>query len=324
MTPRPRWLMLSWIGIVILVACGRRDDPPRCGADCVNATAAAFAATSAAQLGGVGSEAAGTAQALLATAQAPFNQTANQIATLAGVAGEAGATAQAIQATLQAVSTENQPTAQAIASQAAAFAATAHAGLVTLTPPPIVGQAEAAMFVTEYSHQVLGFPIEVTYAGGLTTEVDQHLALPQAGEAAQLQASQLAVRTYAALWPGGAGSVSYGSGTVAGDVTLDINSASLGAFSVERAAPVPATETEALAGVLQTFPGLATRTFNPAPAEHGYAWVAEGQVPGFDLQTLQATLITEKVHIGIVPAGTEKSTLFVVIGKGVFAVQVTP
>jgi hypothetical protein len=134
----------------------------------------------------------------------------------------------------------------------------------------------------------------------------------------------VAVQTYAALLQGGAGSVSYGSGSVAGDVTVDINSASLGAFSFESGSPVPGSEAEALTLVLQTFPGLSNRTFTAISTSQGFAWVAEGQVPGFDLQTLQATLIAEKVQIGVVPNGARRSSVYAVVGKGSFAATLTP
>lgn len=309
-----RWSMLF---IFLLVACGRRDDPPTCGVDCLKATLAAAQATTGAEVSGAGNDLAGTAQAAAATAQAPLNEAATAAASIGG-------TAQAFQATLNAASTETQPTLAAAASQVAGLAATAQAALTTITPPAIVGEADASAVITQYAQEVLGIAITIVHAGGLTNDIDRQINLSPEGDTAQSGTAQVAVQTYAALLQGGAGSVSYGSGTVAGDVTVDINSASLGAFSFESGSPVPVSEAEALTLVLQTFPGLSNRTFTATSASQGFAWVAEGQVPGFDLQTLQATLIAEKVQIGIAPNGARRSSIYAVVGKGSFAASLVP
>jgi len=302
-----RW-SLFLIGLM-LITCGRRDDPPPCGVDCLKATTSAAQATLEAQVGGAGSSFAETAQAAAATAQAPLNAAAT-------IAAAVGGTAQAFQATLNAASTETQPTLAAAATQAASIASTAQAALV--------GEAEASAVITQYAQEVLGISITIVRAGGLTNDIDRQINLSPAGDTAQSDTAQVAVRTYAALLQGGAGSVSYGSGTLAGDVTVDINSASLGAFSFESGSPVPENEAEALTLVLRAFPGLSNRAFTATSAAQGFAWVAEGQAPGFDLQTLQATLITEKAQIGMVPNGARRSSIYAVVGKGSFAANIAP
>jgi hypothetical protein len=258
-----------------------------------------------------------TAQAAAATAQAPLNAAATAAAAIRG-------TAQAFEATLNAASTETQPTLAAAATQAAGLAATAQAAFTTITPPALVGEVEASTVITQYAQQVLGITVTIVHAGGLTNDIDRQINLSPEGDTAQSGTAQVAVQTYAALLQGGAGSVSYGSGAIAGDITVDINSASLGAFSFESGSPVPESEADALALVLQTFPGLSQRTFTATPSAQGFAWVAEGQVPGFDLQTLQATLIAEKVQIGIAPNGARRSSIYAVVGKGSFAATLVP
>lgn len=309
-----RWSILC---VLLLVACGRRDGPTPCDVNCLKATTSAAQAAVETQVGGAGNDLAGTAQAAAATAQAPLNEAATAAAAIGG-------TAQAFQATLSAASTETQPTLAAAATQAAGIAATAQAALTTITPPAVVGEADASTVITQYAQDVLGISVAIVRAGGLTTDVNRQINLSQTGDTAQEGTAQVAVETYAALLQGGAGSVSYGSGTVAGDVTVDINSASLGAFSFESGNAVPASEAEALTLVLQTFPGLSNRTFTAISTPKGFAWVAEGQVPGFDIQTLQATLIAEKVQIGIVPSGARRSSIYAVVGKGSFAANIVP
>jgi hypothetical protein len=311
----PRWSLLI-VGFM-LVACGRRDGPPPCDVDCLKATTSAAGGSVQTQVAGAGNDVAGTAQAAAATAQAPLNAAATAAASVGG-------TAQAFQATLNAASTETQPTLAAAATQAAGLAATAQAALTTITPPAVVGEADAAAVITQYAQEVLGISVTIVRASGLTTDIDRQINLSAEGEAAQSGAADVAVQTYAALLQGGAGSVSYGSGTVAGDITVDINSASLGAFSFESDNPVPASEAEALTLVLQTFPGLSNRAFTTTSAPKGFAWVAEGQAPGFDIASLQATLIAEKVQIGVVPSGARRSSIYAVVGKGSFAANVAP
>lgn len=309
-----RWFVLFTI---LLVACGRRDDPPSCGVDCLKETLAAAQATTNAEVGGAGNDLAQTAQAAAATAQAPLNNAATAAAAIGG-------TAQAFQATLNAASAETQPTLAAAATQAAGLAATAQAAFTTITPPAIVNEVDASAVISQYAQDVLSISVTIVRAGGLTHDIDRQINLSQEGDSAQSGTARVAVQTYAALLQGGACSVSYGSGTLAGEVTVDINSASLGAFSFESDRPVPGSEAEALALVLQTFPGLSNRAFTASSAAEGFAWVAEGEVPGFDRQTLQATLIAEKVQIGIVPNGARRSSIYAVVGKGSFAANIVP
>ena len=110
---------------------------------------------------------------------------------------------------------------------------------------------------------------------------------------------------------------------MAGDLTVDINSSSLGAFSFDNGA-APDNAEAALALALQTFPALADRDFSPYPVQLGFAWKFVGQVPGFDPQTLQAGLTGEAILLAVTPAGLKRSVVSVVVGKGDFAAQVFP
>lgn len=317
---RPALVIASTL-LLVALGLGCQGGPSRGqGPRGITATIEALRATERAQGGvgeGEGSGLLGTAQSLAATAQAKINQAATS-------AGDVAVTAQAAQATLVALATQAQPTTEALASQAAALASTAHAALTTITPPAVVGQADASAVISQYAQEVLGITVNIVRAGGLTNDIDRQINLSPDGEAAQSGTSQLALQTYAAFLQGGAASVSYGSGVVAGEITIDINSSSLGAFSFELGQKVPENEAEALTLVLGTFPALSNRQFASQEAVQGYAWLAEGQVAGFDVQTRQATLVAEKVLIGLVPASLGKSAAYTVVGKGAFAANVAP
>ena len=255
-----------------------------------------------------------TAQSLAATAAAGGQQAGTA---LAGGAG----TAEVLAATLAAKATEMAPTTQALASQAIGAVATAAPAAAQITPPEAVDEAAATAAITKYAQDVLGLEVKIIKAGGLTADIQRMIKLPEAGDAAQGAGTKAAVETYGAILNGGAASVSYGSGTVAGDLTIDINSSSIGAFSFD-SGRVPRTRADALALAEKTFPGVADRSFIAFPVTQGYAWVAEGNVPGFDAATGQAKLVAEAVLLAVTPGIPLRSAVSVVVGKGDFAGEV--
>jgi hypothetical protein len=256
---------------------------------------------------------AGTAQALAQTAQAAGG---TAVANLPPTATALAATAQAAAATLAARTTQSLPTAQAALTQAGDAAATARARS-TLVPDVVAQEV-----ITLYAREVLGIEVEIVRAGGLTTELEHAVQLPDDGQNAQASGAQLAVQSYGAVLKGGAASVSYGSGAIAGDLNVDLNASSLGAYSFELA--VPNNRADALVVALATFPALAGRDFIPFPVQRGYAWLALGNVPGMDVQTLQATLVAEQVLLAVTPLALGRGIVSVVVGKGDFAAEVAP
>ena len=234
---------------------------------------------------------------------------------LAGVPG----TATILAGTVAAEATKFAPTGQALASQAVAAVAIAATAAAQITPPSVVDEAAATAAIRQYAQDILGVLVGIVHAGGLTTEIQNLLKLPQAGDAAQA-----AVESYAAILDGGVGSVSYGSGSITGNLTVDINSSSVGAFTFDNATAAPRAEAEALALALQTFPNLSSRAFTSYAAPQGFAWTAQGQVPGYDKASGQASLVAEAILLAVTPAGPRRSVISVVVGKGDFAGKVIP
>jgi hypothetical protein len=273
-------------------------------------------------LGGVS----GTAQALAQTAEAGGQQAGTALAHLpatatafAATAAALGATAQAMGGTVAANVTNLAPTAVALVTQAGDAAATAQAFATNAK----VDEATALNAVTAYASDVLGLSVTVLRAGGMEADLTKQIKLPIDGNEAQAAIAEVALESYAALLNGGAASVSYGSGQVAGDLTVDINASSLGAFSLDIASQ-PTSRAEALALARQTFPGLAERDFGPYPAQVGYAWQFIGPVPGFDPKTFKAGLTAEAILLAVTPTGLNHTIVSVVVGKGDFAAQVFP
>ncbi len=258
----------------------------------------------------------GTAQSLAATAAAGGQQAGTALA-------DGAATAAVLSATLAAKATEMAPTTHALASQAIEAVATAATAAAQITPPEVADEAAATAAITTFAQEVLGISVKIIKAGGLTADIQRMIKLPEVGDAAQGAGTKAAVETYGAILNGGAASVSYGSGTISGDLTIDINSSSLGAFSFDGPA-VPRNRAAALALAKKTYPGITDRTFTAFPVTQGYAWVAEGHAPGFDPVTGEATLVAEAILLAVSPGIPLRSAISVVVGKGDFAGQVIP
>ena len=258
--------------------------------------------------GGLG----GTAQALAQTAQAAGAQAGTAVAHLP-------ATATALAATLAAGATQLAPTEKALETEAVNAAQGAATAAAQFTPPATVDPAESSAAITAYAQQMLGISVSIIKAGGLTDEIQHLIQLPSAGSNAQAATAKVAARSYGAILSNGAASVSYGSGNVSGDLSVDINAASLGAFSVDGGAS-PRNQAEALALALKTFPALAGQNYIPYPTTQGYSWIGGGQVSGFDSSTKKPAMVAQAELISVVPAVVVQHALVsAVVGKGDFA-----
>jgi len=261
---------------------------------------------------------AGTAQTLAQTAAAAAGPAAGT-----AVAGLPGA-ATSLAGTAVAAATQFGPTSQALASQAVAAVTEAGTAVAQFTPPEAVSETDASAAITTYAQSVLGISVTIIKAGGLTADIQNLLQLPHAGDAAKNSSASAAVKTYGAILNGGASSLSYGSGSISGDLTVDINSSSLGAFSFDSGVS-PNSAAEALTLALKSYPGLAGRSFSPFPLpQQGFFWAAEGQVPGYEGATKKPAVVAEAILLAVTPTVLGHSAVSVVVGKGDFAGNVIP
>lgn len=197
------------------------------------------------------------------------------------------------------------------------------------TPPAIVENLptdyDAAEAVRQYAGSVLGINVDVLAAG--SREGD--LTLPPAAQASVDAAVSLAGVTYAALLSDGAASVSLGDGGISGDLTADIQDASLGAFSLLRDGHPPANPDDALNVVRATFPGVANYSFTQQEAPSGgggplsgaaagqsYLFSAHTEQSEVDIKSGQAKVVAVGALVGVIPAGVNRMNVFVVLGKG--------
>lgn len=179
---------------------------------------------------------------------------------------------------------------------------------------------DAAQVLTTFAQEHLGIQPTVVRAQGTTGDI----ALPpqvsqqingSVALAGQVSAGVITVGNYR-----GAAQVALGSGTISGDLQADISNAALGAYSLLM--PGVATPTDAGAAltlITSTYPGLVGLDLQPETGGQGYVFRAVTTVPGIDLQTKAATVVTQVVVAGVSGQG-RAALVWVVVGNGTFAV----
>ncbi len=206
-----------------------------------------------------------------------------------------------------------------------AAAATKAANLkATLTPFATTGSDAASQAITSYASSVLGITVTVKKAGGLTGDVNKILSQTPKGTSAQNAVVKLAVTTYGAVLSNGGASLSYGSGTVSGDVTVDVQGSSLGVYSLLVSNTGTLNADTALELAKKTYPNLAGFTYTPQTVSKGYAWYAKGNVSGYNPTTKKFESMAEAIILYVLPGATGKATVTATVGRGTFATAVKP
>lgn len=228
-------------------------------------------------------------------------------------------------ATLTAVkpaATSLAATATALKATTVAAATQAARARATLTTVATLPAEEAAAAITAYADSVLDLSVSVTKAGGLTGTVNRALSQTTAGGAAQSATVKLAVKTYGAVLRNGAASLSYGVGTLSGDVTVDVQGSSLGVYSLVVPASGALTAESALKLAEATFPALAGRAYTAYAVNKGYAWYAQGSTGGLDPKTGKVVALAEAVILYVVPGAGGKASVSATVGRGEFAANI--
>lgn len=321
-----RWpkLMAVILMLALITACGGKGAPgggagPGGGAPGVGQLDPnAVAQTAQAAAGGASGQPDPNAVAQTAQAQAGGGGQLDPnaiAATAQAIAG--GFDATAIAATAQAVA---GPAVTNVAATAQAAAATAGVTVQSTAAP-----ADATTAITSYASSVLGISVNPIYAGGLNAEVQKAMDTSAQTGSTTPSVVEVAVVSYGAVFADGGATLSYGDGTITGDIQVDINTSSLGAYTLVVAGPMPASEADALNFVLANFPGLGGRAYTARSAQQGYAWQYTGQTQGYNRDTKQAELIAEAVVIGVAgsggrgPRAGDQVIVYAVVGRGTFA-----
>jgi hypothetical protein len=254
------------------------------------------------------------------TVQTPTPRT-RSATTSSGQIGAAGSTATALAGRAAGTATA--------AAGSGAGSATAYAVKVGPTLTALAVQVkvtatlpanEAAAALTSYASSVLGTTVTVTKAGGLTADVTKNMTQTQQGADAQVSALKLATKSYGGVLSNGAAALSYGTGTVSGDINIDVQGASFGVYSliVQTGASVDAASALSLAQ--RTFPNLAGMTYATYTVSKGYAWYATSYVSAIDPATHKVVTMTEAVILYVLQGSSGKTaTVSATVGRGDFA-----
>ncbi len=259
---------------------------------------------------------AGLDQRATRTARADLASTATALkATTAAGTTRVAATATALKLTAAAAATQ-------VAGTATALKATSTALVANVTAPATIAAGDAAAAIQAYADTVLGVSVTVKKAGGLSGTVSRSLSQTPNGSAAQSATAKLALKTYGATLSYGAASLSYGSGTISGDVNVDVQASSLGVYSLIVTAAAPADANAALELAKATFPALADFTYVAYPASQGYAWYAKGAVSAIDPRTKKVVTLAQAVIVYVVPGAAGKVNVSATVGRGEFATAI--
>jgi hypothetical protein len=243
---------------------------------------------------------------------------------LAATGAAAATKAAGLVSTAAAAATKASAAQTQIAGTAAALATRAGSVKATLTLPATVPAAQAATAIAEYAESVLGIAVTVKKASGVTGEVTRSLAQTAAGSKAQASAVRLAGVSYGAILSNGAASLSYGSGQVTGDVTVDVQGGALGVYSLATTYTGSLNAESALALAKNTFPGVANFSYTKYSVTTGYAWSASGSVTGYDAKTKKFVSLAQAVILYVVPGASGKASVTATVGRGEFATAVKP
>jgi hypothetical protein len=183
-----------------------------------------------------------------------------------------------------------------------------------------VDPAQAALAVQTYAQSVLGAAVVVKSAGGFSGDIARSIEQTAEGAEAQFVSVTLATVNYAASLQNGAATLSYGAGTLSGDLTIDVQNASLGVYAL-RVAGNAGDPDSALALALATYPGLAGPAYTPYPTARGYAWSARTTVTTIDPATRRATATAQTVLLYILPSASTpgQASVTAAVGRGNYA-----
>lgn len=132
------------------------------------------------------------------------------------------------------------------------------------------------------------------------------------------------MKTYGATLKNGAASLSYGSGTITGDVTVDVQTSSLGVYALIVPTKAALDANSALALAKTTFPLLAGLTYTPYTVTGDYAWYATGSATTIDPKTREAVTTAQAVLLYILPDRSGQASVTATVGRGQFAASVIP
>jgi hypothetical protein len=245
----------------------------------------------------------------------------NVAGTLDGYRTSIPATLTALAPTINAYRTAFAQTVTAFAPTADAFrtniagTATAYATLFQKTP---ISADDATAALTNYGATTLGITMAPLKATGADRTIIGTYPLPQIIFNAESVSANLATQTYFGTFTNGDAWLATGTGSVTGSggTTIDVQSASLGVYSLNVNGSV-ADANSALALAKATYPDLAGLTYSPVAVNSGYAFYARTVttviVGGV------ATATPQTVVLFVLPASEGKVLVAAAVGSGEYS-----
>jgi len=161
-----------------------------------------------------------------------------------------------------------------------------------------VSEYDASEAIRSYASSVLGINVTVESAGGQAGAI----TLPGEAQESVDAAATLAGVTYFGVLEDALASVSLGDGDISGDMTADIESASLGVFVLTQQGALPASEDEALSRIKSAFPSIANLDYAANPQEgQGYSFQATTTTQGLDASG-KVVAVAQSVLVSVTPA----------------------
>ncbi|MGA9347493.1 MAG: hypothetical protein WBW48_01650 [Anaerolineae bacterium] len=179
-------------------------------------------------------------------------------------------------------------------------------GATTRKPVPITVELgerateyDASEAIRSYASTVLGINVTVKSAGGQAGTI----TLPSEAQESVDAAITLAGATYFGILEDALASVSLGDGEISGNMTADIESASLGVFVMTQQGTLPTSADEALARIKATFPGIANLDYVARPQQgKGYSFQAMTTTQGLDPSSGKVVAVAQSVIASVTPA----------------------
>ncbi len=195
-------------------------------------------------------------------------------------------------------------------------------GTATRTPRPNATRLpfeEGVEAISSYAAEVLGINVEVLRAtGGEGTGTRS--GTPQGTPA--FTEITYALRSYAGVLRNGSAALSYGSGTLSGDLTVDVQAHSFGVYTLIVPNSGQLNSDQAFKLALSTFPKLAGYTYTPIQWQGAlYAWYAATSISVIDPQTRQLISQTQSVLLYISVGSSGQTLVTASVGRGQFATK---
>ncbi len=177
---------------------------------------------------------------------------------------------------------------------------------------------QTADIIAQYAVAQLGLNVSVARSGGVTA-VD--LGLPASTASTYQTAFGNAVESYGGVLANGTAAIGFGAGANSGDLIVDTNINSIGAFTIDVAGTTPGDAAAAVDLIRATFPALSGSTFTTRTSDNGFSFFSSSTENVMDPKTMQ--LLPKNTLAGVV-ATSNGTRVYAIVGTGAFATALAP